>query len=71
VLGTIRELLSHDPFQPFRLVLTSGDRYPVRNPSLVVVMQSQIFIAEPKSDQFHLLRISQIAAVESLGKHAA
>jgi hypothetical protein len=71
MLETIRELLSRDRFQPFRMVLTSGDRYAVRNPSLVVVMQSQVFIAEPKSDQFHLLRINQIAAVESLGRHAA
>ena len=71
MLDTIRELLGRDPFQPFRLVLTSGDRYQVRNPALVVLMQSQMFIAEPKSDRFHLLRMNQIAAVEAMGRQPA
>lgn len=66
MLKTLREMLDHDPFQPFRIVLTSGDRYVVSDPSLAVPMQSQLFLAEPRSDSFHLLRLNQIAAIEVL-----
>jgi hypothetical protein len=63
---SLRDLLAREPFQPFRIVLTSGDRYTVTDPALVVLMESQVFLAEPRSDRFHLLRLNQVAAVESL-----
>lgn len=34
-LDTIEELLAKDPFEPFRIVTSSGDRYLVRRPSLI------------------------------------
>jgi hypothetical protein len=63
---SIREVLNRDPFQPFRIILTSGDRFNVTDPSLAVMMESQVFLAEPRSDHFHILRPNQIAAIESL-----
>ncbi len=65
MLDSIRELLERQPFQPFRIVLTSGHKHQVKHPDLLVVMQTQLFLAEPKSDRFHLLRSNQIAAVEA------
>jgi hypothetical protein len=29
----IRELLVHDPFEPFKIKLTSGNSYDVRDPN--------------------------------------
>ena len=65
MIESIREMLHRDPFQPFSIVLTSGDRYQVTNPDLVAITQSQVFLAQPKSDRLIYLRSNQIAAVET------
>jgi hypothetical protein len=66
MLDTIRQLLDREPFQPFRIVLTSGDRYEVSDPHLVAILESQVFYAHPKSDRFSFIRANQIAAVDIL-----
>lgn len=62
----VREKLARDPFQPFRVCVTSGDAYVVRNPDLVVVMKSEMFIAQPNSDRHAFVPLIHIAAVETL-----
>lgn len=68
----ITDLLHRDPFQPFRLRLTSGDSHEVRNPVLAVPMRSRLFVAAPDSDDWKLVPYLHIAAVEtgSNGKSA-
>jgi hypothetical protein len=63
----LRELLDRDPFQPFRVRLTSGDAYEIRNPGLAMVMKSRLFIAAPHSDRWTLVPFLHIAAIETLG----
>ena len=70
MLDNIRELLQSEPFEPFTIVLTNGDRYDVQHPELIVVMESQVFFAYPRSNKWALLRVNQIAAVEVLGQAA-
>ena len=41
------ELLSRDPFVPFRVVMTSGHEHEVANPHLVAVGESQINVYAP------------------------
>ena len=68
---SIKELLRAEPFKPFSIILTSGDRYVIRDPELVVMQASQIFYAYPKSDRFTLLRLNQVAAIDVNGRHKA
>ena len=67
---TIADRLAREPFEPFHLVLTSGDRVTIHDPSLAVLMQNQLFVAQPRSDSFMLPRLNQIVGVES-GQAAA
>ncbi len=64
---TIRDLLERDPFQPFRVRASSGATYDVRSPGLVVLLKSEIFIAEPRSDHFVLVPLLHVAGVERIG----
>jgi|JRYD01.1.fsa_nt_gb hypothetical protein len=66
MLDTIVEMLNREPFHPFRIVLTNGDRYDVLNPHLLAIGESQLFYAYPRSDRFAFLRLNQIAAVETI-----
>lgn len=62
----IQELLDHEPFEPFRIRVSSGDAYDVRDPGLVVVMRSRLFLAFPKTDRWTLIPFLLIAAIETL-----
>ena len=70
MLDTLREMLHQEPFQPFRIVLTSGGGYEVVNPDLVALGQTQLTLYFPRSDRYAVLRLNQIAALESLDKAA-
>jgi hypothetical protein len=63
---TLLELLDKEPFRPFRIVLTSGDRYEVLNRHLVAIGDSEIFYCYPQTDRFVYIRKNQIAALEAL-----
>jgi hypothetical protein len=62
----LRDLLAREPFQPFRVRLTSGDHYDVRDPGLAVMMRSRLFIAIPNSDRSVMVPYLHIAALETL-----
>ena len=67
-MGTqeFKELLTHEPFEPFRIRLSSGDTYDVRNPDLVVVMKNRLFIAFPDGEHYAFCPFLHIAAVETV-----
>jgi hypothetical protein len=66
MLEQIRELLHSEPFIPFRIVLTSGEGFEIRNPDLVAVGQAVMHVLEPRSDRFSILRLNQLASVSVL-----
>ena len=63
----IDEMLSRDPFEPFRLKLADGSGYDIDNPGLVVAMQTKLLVAFPAADRFAVVSLFQITAVETLG----
>ena len=67
----LREFLEREPFEPFRVRLSSGDAYEIRNPGLAVVMRSRLFVAEPRTDRYALIPFLHIAAVETTGNGAS
>ena len=67
----IRDFVDREPFEPFRVRLSSGDSYEIRNPGLTVVMRSRLLIADPDSDRYTLIPFLHIAAVETIGNGAS
>ena len=62
----IMELLERDPFRPFRIKLSNQETVDVRNPSLVVVLKREIFIADPSRDGFHIYSLMHVVGIEPL-----
>ncbi|HRX87620.1 MAG TPA: hypothetical protein P5572_21545 [Phycisphaerae bacterium] len=62
----LRNLLSSEPFRPFRVHLTSGGHYDVRDPELTVLMKSRLFLAVPNTDRSIYIPYLHIAALETL-----
>lgn len=64
---TIVDMLEREPFQPFRVCLSSGESYTVTNPHMVAVMKSKVFIALPGSERSTFVAYLHIAALETIG----
>jgi hypothetical protein len=64
IVDTIQDLKKREPFDPFRIVTTSGDKYLIEAGENLVIGKSQMFYAVPRSDKVVFIRINQIAAVE-------
>lgn len=62
----LKKQLSRDPFQPFRVRLTSGDHYDIRDPFSAALMRSRLFIALPRSDRSAIVPFLNIATLETL-----
>jgi hypothetical protein len=67
-LDTIRDLKRRDPFTPFAIVMTSGDRYRIENGDSLAIASSQLHYYPPRSGVAISMRINQIAAIEA-GEH--
>lgn len=61
----LKGLLDRSPFEPFRVKLSSGDHYDVRNPHAVALMQSRMFITFPE-DRWVLVPYRHVAAIVPL-----
>ena len=70
-LDIIQELRKRDPFIPFRIVMSSGEKYVVDNPDAMAFGETQLFYCFPKSDRVAWLRFNQIESVETMEWKAA
>ena len=59
-------MLHREPFEPFRVVTSSGGSYVVHNPDLVALMKSEVMIAEPNSDRRTFVSLLHVSAVQTL-----
>jgi hypothetical protein len=63
-LDTIRDLKRRDPFSPFKIVMTSGDRYVIKDPDALAIGSSQVFYYPQHPGAGVHMRLNQIAVVE-------
>jgi hypothetical protein len=75
-LQTFRNLLATRPFQPFRLVMPSGETYDVRHPEMAMLTQSDLLVGTDIRDdgvpaEFKICALLHVATLEpiALGSH--
>ena len=71
---TFRDLLTQQPFRPFRLVMSSGERYEVRHPERAFLTERDLVVGVGESRHgvpmgFKICSMAQMCAVEPLEKH--
>ena len=69
---TFRELLSQRPFKPFRLVMSSGERYEVRHPEMAWLTRTDILVGIDETEdgvpaQFRICSLLHVATIEPVG----
>jgi hypothetical protein len=70
-LQTYRDLLSARPFQPFRLVMSSGQSYEVRHPEMAMLTRTSLLVGTGDTDddvpaEFKICSLLHVTAVEPL-----
>ena len=73
---TFQKLLSKRPFQPFRLVMSSGRTYEVRHPEMAFLTRSDILVGVDATDDgvpadFRICSLLHVAAIEPIPASAA
>jgi hypothetical protein len=60
---TLREILEREPYAPFEIVMSSGDRLRIEAPDLVILADSYMTYYLPRSNSVVHLRLNQVAMV--------
>jgi hypothetical protein len=70
-LDTIQELLARRPSEPFRIVTSSGDRYEVRHPEMVLRVKNGLYVGlggrGNVAERAAFVSLLHISAVETVG----
>ena len=70
-----RDLLTKQPFQPFRLVMSSGKAYEVRHPEMAFLSKTSIYVGVDVEDEipadFRICSLLHVTAIEPLSTPAA
>ena len=61
----MQELLRRQPFEPFEIRLTNGEKHEVRHPEMALLLRSRLVIALP-DDRMLICPLLHIASVETL-----
>ena len=75
-LKTFQELLARRPFQPFRLVMSSGQTYDVRHPEMAFLTRTNILVGIDQADdgvpaEFKICSLLHVTSIEPLNPSTA
>ncbi|MBW3543020.1 MAG: hypothetical protein KY476_22390 [Planctomycetes bacterium] len=75
-LQAYRELLSRRPFQPFRVVMSSGESYEVRHPEMALLTRTDLLIGTDVANdgvpaEFTICSLLHVASIEPLNLASA
>lgn len=65
----IIELKHKDPFEKFKITMTSGSSYLIEHPDLLAVGVARLTYYMPKSDRSVEMRLNQITEIEATGDY--
>jgi hypothetical protein len=73
---TFKELLARRPFQPVRLVLSSGQSYEIRHPEMALLTRTDILIGTGLADdgvpsEFKICSLLHVTAIEPIERPTA
>jgi hypothetical protein len=75
-IQTFRNLLAARPFQPFRLVMSSGQTYDVRHPEMAWMTRTDILVGIDETrdgvpENFKICSLLHVTAIEPIGPSSA
>ena len=73
---TFREMLSHRPFQPAKLTLSSGQSFKIRHPEMAILTRTSILIGVDVAQdgvptEFKIVSLLHVTSIEPVSSQAA
>jgi hypothetical protein len=73
---TFREMLARRPFQPVKIILSSGQAYEIRHPEVAMLTRTSLLVGTDLADdgipaEFKILSLLQVTAIEPIAQQAA
>jgi hypothetical protein len=72
---TFKEMLTRQPFQPVKIVLSSGKTYEIRHPETAMLTRTTLLVGVDMADgvpsEFKILSLLHITAIEPIVEQAA
>jgi len=63
---TIREILKRTPFEPFQVLMSTGEVHDVRHPEFAMVTPGRLVVAVPATDRIAILSLIHITEIRML-----
>jgi hypothetical protein len=73
---TFREMLGRRPFQPVRVILSSGQSYEIRHPEMAMLTRTDLLVGVDVADdgvpaEFKIMSLLHVTAIEPISQQAA
>ncbi|HUQ68478.1 MAG TPA: hypothetical protein VM165_03080 [Planctomycetaceae bacterium] len=73
---TFRDLLNRQPFQPFRLIMSSGHAYEVRHPEMAMLTRTDLLVGIDAAEdgipaEFKICSLLHVVSIEPLSSAPA
>ncbi len=67
----IRETLNRQPFEPFEIIMSSGERHVVKHPEFLMLTPSRAVLVDPITDRLSVLSLRHITELRTTQPQAS
>ena len=67
----IREMLNRRPFEPFEVVMSSGERHVVKHPEFAILLPSRLIVTDPAADRAAILSLMHVTELRPVQPQAS
>jgi hypothetical protein len=63
---TLREILKRTPFEPFQVLMSTGEVHDIRHPEFAMVTPGRLIAVQPGTDRIAILSLFHITELRPL-----
>jgi len=67
----VRAMLRRQPFSPFAIVMSSGERHIVKHPECLAMTPNRLLVVDPDTEAFAVLAMLHVAELQGLERQSA
>jgi len=67
----VRVMLLRQPFAPFAIVMSSGERHIVKHPECLAMTPNRLVVVDPDTEAFAVLAMLHVAELQGLERQSA
>jgi hypothetical protein len=67
----VRAMLRRQPFSPFAIVMSSGERHIVKHPECLAMTPNRLVVVDPDTEAFAVLAMLHVVELQGLERQSA